>query len=229
MTSWVTQCRFWPNAKIGAERNPQKTEVIRCVSDLDAGPPDTEVRPLASVATAVHGNIPLGVAQFSVKAWASAESTTSSEYMVPPFFTKKGQPELLEVARKTLPRAYRGQYGTSRIQQPRVGHKMSVDAGRPAHSGTPRRRLPLPLSSPVTTQRTPQPSCSCKKQPKQQMRRGSKQCRGTAAHNHEPNNSRCRTEWHHPARRRRPRTHICSTPKRTAQLQSQLARLSDRT
>ena len=53
------------NAKIGAEPNQQKTEVIYHVSNLNTAPLDrkiNDVRPLASVDTAVHGNITLGVA-----------------------------------------------------------------------------------------------------------------------------------------------------------------------
>ena len=51
------------NAKIGADRNQQKTEVI--YSDLDEAQLDwkiNESRPLASVNIAVHGNVTLGVA-----------------------------------------------------------------------------------------------------------------------------------------------------------------------
>ena len=53
------------NAKIGAERNQQKTEVFYIVADPNAAPPDwniNDVRPLASVSTAVHGNATRGVA-----------------------------------------------------------------------------------------------------------------------------------------------------------------------
>ena len=53
------------NGKIGAERTPQKTEVIYRVSGLDTAPPDwkiSEVRLLASVDTAVRGNVTLRVA-----------------------------------------------------------------------------------------------------------------------------------------------------------------------
>ena len=53
------------NTQIVTERNSQQTEVIHCISDLDAGPLDwqiNDVRPLASVAKAVHGNSTLGVA-----------------------------------------------------------------------------------------------------------------------------------------------------------------------
>ena len=32
------------NAKVGAERNPQKTEVIHYVNDLDAAPPEWRIR-----------------------------------------------------------------------------------------------------------------------------------------------------------------------------------------
>ena len=51
--------------KTEAERDPQKTEVIYCITDLDAAHPEwriSDVRPLASVSTASHGNVTLGVA-----------------------------------------------------------------------------------------------------------------------------------------------------------------------
>ena len=53
------------NDKIGAVRNPQKTEVIYYVADLAAAPPEwkvDEVRKLASVSTAATGSNTLGVA-----------------------------------------------------------------------------------------------------------------------------------------------------------------------
>ena len=52
------------NAKIGAERNQQKTEVIYYISDVDNTPSDwkiSEVRALAAVDTAVHVNITLRI------------------------------------------------------------------------------------------------------------------------------------------------------------------------
>ena len=52
------------NAKIGAARYPQKTEVICYVADLDAALPEwriNNVRPIASVTTAARGSITLGV------------------------------------------------------------------------------------------------------------------------------------------------------------------------
>ena len=48
------------NAIVGAERTPQNTKVIHDVLDLDAAPSDY-VRPVASVATAGHGHITLGI------------------------------------------------------------------------------------------------------------------------------------------------------------------------
>ena len=53
------------NAKVGAQRNPQKTEVIYYCKDLDAAPPEwniDEVKKQASVSTATAGSITLGVA-----------------------------------------------------------------------------------------------------------------------------------------------------------------------
>ena len=53
------------NAKNGAEWNPQKTEDIHHASDLDAARPEwriDDVRSLASVSTAAHGSVTLGVA-----------------------------------------------------------------------------------------------------------------------------------------------------------------------
>ena len=53
------------NAKVGAERNPQKTEVICYVNDLDAAPPECRilgVQKMAKVSTATAGSITLGVA-----------------------------------------------------------------------------------------------------------------------------------------------------------------------
>ena len=53
------------HAKIGAERNPQKTGDIYYVADLDAVPLEWRInddRPLASVTTAARGSITLGVA-----------------------------------------------------------------------------------------------------------------------------------------------------------------------
>ena len=53
------------NAKIGAERHGQQTEVIYYGSDLENTPSDwkiSEVRTPATVDTPAHGNIPLGVA-----------------------------------------------------------------------------------------------------------------------------------------------------------------------
>ena len=58
------------NITIGAERNPQKTEVIYFVADLDAAPlvwKISDFRAQASVSTAVHGNVTLGVAVGSRK------------------------------------------------------------------------------------------------------------------------------------------------------------------
>ena len=53
------------NARVGAERNPPKTEVIYCVNDLDAAPPEWrvgDVRSLAKTSAATDGGITLGVA-----------------------------------------------------------------------------------------------------------------------------------------------------------------------
>ena len=57
----LTQLTF----KMGAERHPQKTEVICYVADLDIAPLDWKIRKvrlLASVSTAVPGKVTLGVA-----------------------------------------------------------------------------------------------------------------------------------------------------------------------
>ena len=51
------------NAKVGAERHPQKTEVIYCVDDFGAAPPEwkiDEVRKLATVSTVTAGSNTLG-------------------------------------------------------------------------------------------------------------------------------------------------------------------------
>ena len=53
------------NARVGAERNPLKTEVICCVNDLDAAPPEWnigDVRSLAKTSAVTDGSITLGVA-----------------------------------------------------------------------------------------------------------------------------------------------------------------------
>ena len=53
------------NAKVAAVRNPLKTEVIYCVNDLNAAPPEWRVRDvqnMAKVSTAIAGSITLGVA-----------------------------------------------------------------------------------------------------------------------------------------------------------------------
>ena len=52
------------HAKIGAERNQHQEEDVHYILDPDTTPPDWEVndvRPLASVATTVGGNVTLGV------------------------------------------------------------------------------------------------------------------------------------------------------------------------
>ena len=56
------------NAKVGAERNPQKTEVIYYVNDLDAAPLEWRIRDvqnLAEVSAAVHRGPALGQRQTS--------------------------------------------------------------------------------------------------------------------------------------------------------------------
>ena len=53
------------NARVGAERNPLKTEVSYCVDDLDAAPLEWsigDVRSIAKVSTVTAGSITLGVA-----------------------------------------------------------------------------------------------------------------------------------------------------------------------
>ena len=53
------------NAKVGAERNPQKTDVIYCVNNLDAAPLEWRVRDvqnMARVSTATARSITLRVA-----------------------------------------------------------------------------------------------------------------------------------------------------------------------
>ena len=52
------------NAKVGAERNPQKTEVIHCVDDLGAAPPGCrggDVQNMATVSIVTVGSVTLGV------------------------------------------------------------------------------------------------------------------------------------------------------------------------
>ena len=72
------------NKKVGADRNPQKTEVIYYVKDLNATPLAVkidEVRKLASVSTVTAGNATLGVA---VGPWQFiAESNTRTCSAVP--------------------------------------------------------------------------------------------------------------------------------------------------
>ena len=53
------------NAKVGAERNPQKTEVTHYVDDLNAAPPEwkvDDVQNMATVSTVTAGSTTLGVA-----------------------------------------------------------------------------------------------------------------------------------------------------------------------
>ena len=53
------------NAKVGAERNPQKTELIYFVDDLDAALPEwkiDDVQKMATVSTVTAGSTTLGVA-----------------------------------------------------------------------------------------------------------------------------------------------------------------------
>ena len=53
------------NARVGAERNPLKTEVIYCVNDLDAAPHEWkigDVRSLAETSAVAAGSMTLGVA-----------------------------------------------------------------------------------------------------------------------------------------------------------------------
>ena len=53
------------NAKVGAERNPLKTEVIYYVNDLDAAPLEWKIhgmQNMAKVSTVTAGSITLGVA-----------------------------------------------------------------------------------------------------------------------------------------------------------------------
>ena len=53
------------NAKVGAERNRQKTEVVHNVNDLDGAPPEWaigDVQNMAKVSTATAGSITLGAA-----------------------------------------------------------------------------------------------------------------------------------------------------------------------
>ena len=53
------------NARVGAERNPLKTEVINCVNDLGAAPPEwkiDDVKKVAKTSTVTDGSITLGVA-----------------------------------------------------------------------------------------------------------------------------------------------------------------------
>ena len=53
------------NAKVGAERNRQKTEAIYYANDLDAAPPEWRIRDvqnMAKVSTVTAGSVALGVA-----------------------------------------------------------------------------------------------------------------------------------------------------------------------
>ena len=53
------------NARVGAERNPLKAEVICCVNDLDAAPPDWktgDVRSVAKTSAVTAGSVTFGVA-----------------------------------------------------------------------------------------------------------------------------------------------------------------------
>ena len=64
------------NARVGAARKPQKTEVVYYVNDLDAAPPEWRIRDVQNVAkvtTVTEGCITLGVA-----VWTSTVQRTSS-------------------------------------------------------------------------------------------------------------------------------------------------------
>ena len=53
------------NARVGAERNPQRTEVVYCVDDLVAAAPEWKidnVKQMAAVSTVTAGSVTLGVA-----------------------------------------------------------------------------------------------------------------------------------------------------------------------
>ena len=66
--SWLQEFDV-ANAKVGAERNPQKTEVIHYVNDLGAAPSEwriRDVRNMAQVTTVTAGSITLGVAAGSI-------------------------------------------------------------------------------------------------------------------------------------------------------------------
>ena len=52
------------SVRVGAERNPQKTDVICCVNDLDAAPPEwkiDDVKQMAAVSTITAASVTLGV------------------------------------------------------------------------------------------------------------------------------------------------------------------------
>ena len=64
------------NARVGAERNPLRTGVIYCVSDLDAAPPESnigDVRRLPKTSAVTGGSTTLGVAVLGNSSQTSAD------------------------------------------------------------------------------------------------------------------------------------------------------------
>ena len=81
------------SAKIGAERNPQKSEVIHHVQNLDAALFEwriSDVRPLTSVSRTAHGNV------------------TLPECTVAQTFKKKKLAKIFEVGQRSLDRLFPG-------------------------------------------------------------------------------------------------------------------------
>ena len=142
------------DAKIGAERNQQKTEVICHVADLDAAPLEWK---LASVSTAVHGNITLGVAvgnacscvqdaqtEFALLRESLGVSRINHILRVHGHtILHDGQAAAIfdEVGQRSLERLFPGFTEDSSTQaalsasQSGLGCKRSVDVARPTHLG----------------------------------------------------------------------------------------------
>ena len=68
------------NKKVGAEQNPQKTEVICFIEDLDAAPPERkvdDVQRTAAVSIVTAGSTTIGVAVGRASNYAPASSALS--------------------------------------------------------------------------------------------------------------------------------------------------------
>ena len=112
------QALYIANAKIGADRNQRKTEVIYCVSDLEqlflTG--KSMKFDLWLVHTAVCGNVTFAD-QLLAKAdviWVKHERVQLCQDPQTEFARLRESPG---VTRKTRPRGYREQYGSSRVQR----------------------------------------------------------------------------------------------------------------